>query len=177
MNHSFKNIAVTALTLALCLGTAAPALAASADQNSEAQLSTAITFEYKNDPTYTVVIPETITLTKEGAPLTISAENVAYLDGKKISVTIAGTDKYRDQLLIEGKTADGKNASMRYQMIKADGTVVETVGNSINGTELASFTENGSVTLTVKPVLVGSSSIKKDVTYTGTIEYGIELAD
>lgn len=175
-----------AVALALCLGvTAAPALAADVDQDTaDAGLSTAITFDYKeppvqNDPTYTVVIPETITLTEEGAPLTISAENVANLDGQKISVTIAGTDKYRNQMLIEGKTASGSAASMRYQLIKADGTVIETTGgkDQVNGVELASFTADGSETLTMKPVLTGSSSIKKDVVYTGTINYGIALAD
>ena len=169
-----KHVAAAVLALALSVGAfAAPAAAASFNQDSDTALSTAITFDYKNDPTYTVVIPETITLTKEGAPLVISAEDVAYLDGKKVSVTIAGTDKFRDQMVL----ATGSNASMRYQIIKPDGTVVETTPDNVNGTELASFTENGSVTLTVKPVLTGSSSIKKDVVYTGTIIYGIALAD
>lgn len=175
-----------AVALALCLGvTAAPALAADVDQDTAGDgLSTAITFDYKdapiqNDPTYTVVIPETITLTEEGAPLTISAENVANLDGRKISVTIAGTDQYRNQMTIQGKTASGSGAVMRYQLIKADGTVIETTGtkDQVNGVELAAFTENGSETLTMKPVLTGSSAIKKDVVYTGTINYGIALAD
>ena len=173
-----KHVAAAVLALALSVGAfAAPAAAASFNQDSGTALSTAITFDYKNDPTYTVVIPETITLTKEGAPLVISAEDVAYLDGKKVSVTIAGTDKFRDQMVLEGKTATGSNASMRYQIIKPDGTVVETTPDNVNGTELASFTENGSVTLTVKPVLTGSSSIKKDVVYTATIIYGSAPAD
>lgn len=171
-----KRAAAIALTLSLCIGAAVlPVSANSVNQDSEAGLSTAITFEYKNDPTYTVVIPESITLTKNGADMTISAEDVANLDNQKISVTIAGTDKFRDQMLIEGKTESGKNALMRYQFVAADGTVYETTGGDINGTELAAFTENGTVTYTVKPVLSGSSSIKTDVVYSGTIEYGIEL--
>lgn len=171
-----KRAAAIALTLSLCIGAAVlPVSANSVDQDSEAGLSTAITFEYKNDPTYTVVIPESITLTKDGTDMTLSAEDVANLDNQKVSVTIAGTDKFRDQMLIDGKTADGKNASMRYQFVAADGTVYETKPDNINGTELAAFTENGAVTYTVKPVLSGSSSIKKGVVYTGTIEYGIEL--
>lgn len=185
MKRISKQI-TAAVALALCLGvTAAPALAADVDQDTaDAGLSTAITFDYKdapvqNDPTYTVVIPETITLTEDGAPLTISAENVANLDGKKISVTIAGTDQYRNQMTITGQSAEGKNGTLRYQIIKADGTVIETTGgkDQVNGVELAAFTENGVETLTMKPVLAASSATVKDVVYTGTINYGIALAD
>lgn len=177
-----KKTAAATIAAVMCFGTALPAFADSVNQDSEGTLSTTITFDYKdapvqNDPTYTVTIPEAIVLTENGTPLTIAAENVANLNGQKISVTIAGTDKYRDQMLIEGKTADGKSASMRYQMIKEDGTVIETTPANVNGTELASFTEDGTATLTVKPVLSGSSSIKKDVVYTGSITYGIELVD
>lgn len=44
--------------------------------------------------------------------------------------------------------------------------------------ELASFTEDGSVSLRVKPVIgtISSSEIK-GVTYTGSMTYGIALVD
>lgn len=153
--------------------------AASVDQTSSEALSTAFTFEYKNDPTYTVTIPSAITLTKEGTTMNIVAEDVAYLDNQKVSVTIAGTDKYRNQMLLEGKSAEGKNASIRYQIVKADGTVIETTGgkDQVNGVELAAFTEDGTASLTVRPVLAASSATIKGVTYTGSMTYGISLVD
>ena len=132
-------------------------------------MSTAFTFTYRNDPTYTVVIPDAVTITEEGAQVSISAEDVAWLDGQKVSVTIAGTDAYRNQMVLEGKTADGKNASLRYQFVMEDGSIIETTGgkDQVNGVELASFTENGAVSFTVRPVLSGSSSIKRS----GTTQY------
>ena len=153
--------------------------AASVNESSTGGLSTAFTFEYKNDPTYTVSIPAAVTITKEGSEMQITAENVSNLDGKRVSVTIAGTDKYRNQMLLEGKTAEGRNASLRYQFIMPDETVIETTGgkDQVNGVELASFTEDGSVSFTVKPVLASSSATVKGVTYTGSITYGIGLAD
>ena len=157
-----------------------PALAGSVDQSTAADgLGTEFTFELKNDPTYTVTIPSAVTLTKEGTQVDIVAENVANLDNQKVSVTIAGTDQYRNQMLLEGKTEAGANASLRYQFVMEDGSIIETTGgkNQVNGVELASFTENGTVSFTVRPVLTGSSSIKKGVTYTGSMTYGIELTE
>ena len=173
-----KKFIAAVLAATVCLS-AIPAFAESADQNSENTLGTNFTFELKNDPTYTVTIPAAVTMTKQGTQVDIVAENVENLDGKKVSVTIAGTDKYRNQMLLEGKTADGKNASLRYQFVMPDQSVIETTGgkDQVNGVELASFTENGTASFTVVPVLTGSSSIKKGVTYTGSMTYGIELVE
>ena len=173
-------IAAVVATIACMAMSLTPALAGSVDQSTAADgLGTEFTFELKNDPTYTVTIPSAVTLTKEGTQVDIVAENVANLDNQKVSVTIAGTDKYRNQMLLEGKTEAGANASLRYQFVMEDGSIIETTGgkNQVNGVELASFTENGTVSFTVRPVLSGSSSIKKGVTYTGSMTYGIELTE
>lgn len=168
-------LVLSALTV-MSMGTVGVS-AASIDQASTEALSTEFTFEYKNDPTYTVTIPSSVVMTKEGTQMSIVAENVENLDNQKVSVTIAGTDKYRNQMVLEGKTESGSNASIRYQFVMADGSVIETTGgkDQVNGVELASFTEDGTASLTVKPVISGSSSIKKGVTYTGSMTYGIEL--
>ena len=126
-----------------------------------------------------MTIPSAVTLTKDGAPMEIQAENVANLDNQRISVTIAGTDKFRNQMLLEGKSDEGRNASIRYQFVLSDGSIVETTGgkDQVNGVELASFTQDGTETLTVRPVFSYSSSELKGVTYTGSITYGIALVD
>ena len=58
--------------------------------------STEFSFVKKNNPTYTVSIPSSLALSEEGTPMTIEAKDVAYLDGKKVSVTVAGTNYYRN---------------------------------------------------------------------------------
>ena len=37
--------------------------------------------------------------------MTIEAKDVAYLDGKKVSVTVAGTNYYRNQLVLQARTS------------------------------------------------------------------------
>ena len=174
-----KKIIAIFAALAMCTTVAVSASAATIDQTSQISTDTAFTFEYKYDPTYTVTIPSEVALTTEGTPVEIKAENVDHLDGKKVSVTIAGTSAYRNQMVLEGKTETGSNASIRYQFVMPDETVIETTGgkNQVNGVEVASFTEDGTSTFTVKPVLNGSSSIKKGVTYTGTMTYAVSLAE
>lgn len=171
-----------ALTLCFCTAMSTTVFATDFDQNSTETPSTAITFDYKeqpvtpNEPSYIIVIPDTIELTEEGTALCIEAENVQDLGDQRISVTIAGTDKYRNQMVLEGKAATAPvNQSLRYQLIAADGTIIETTGgkDQVNGVELASFTEDGEVVYTMKPVITAAN--KKDVVYTGSIFFNIEL--
>lgn len=164
--------------IALCAAmSATPVFAATATQDTAEGSSTAFTFEYQNDPTYTITIPDAVSMDADGTQVNITAENVANLGDKKISVTIAGTDQYRNQMVMTGKTEDGMNVSMRYQFVLADGSVIETTGgkDQANGVELASFTEDGTGSYTVKPVL--AFNVEKGVTYTGSLTYGIELVD
>ena len=175
-----KKTIASLLAASLCLTLlAAPVSAAAYDQDSTETPATAITFDYKNDPTYTVTIPESLTMDKDGTEMQIEASDVAYLDGKKISVTFGGTDKFRDQILLEGKTSDGKSASIRYQIVKEDGSILETKGDGrdLVGTELVSFTDNGTASLTFRPVFSFSSSEHAGVVYTGSMTYGISLVD
>ena len=88
--------ALMALTLSISLG-ATIVNAASTDQTSQETLGTEFTFEYKNDPTYTVTIPSAVALEKSGTTMDITADNIANLENQRVQVTIAGTDKYRNQ--------------------------------------------------------------------------------
>lgn len=174
---TFKKILAT--TLALTSVVAAGAMLVSADSvdaTSDGTLGTDFTFILKNEPTYTVTIPSSLTISKEGTQMDIVAEDVAYLDNQKISVTIVGTDAYRNQMVLEGNTTSGPRTSMRYQLVKEDGTVIETLGgkDEVVGVELASFTEDGTVSLTVLPVI---SNLQKNVVYSGSMTYGISLVD
>lgn len=150
--------------------------AASVDQASTEAVTTKFTYEHKNEPTYTVTIPSSVVIAKDGTQMEIVAEDVANLDNQKVSVTIAGTDQYRNQMVLQGNTTSGPRTSIRYQLVKNDGTVIETTGgkDEVVGVELASFTEDGTASLIVMPVL-NDPDLTAGVTYTGSMTYGIEL--
>ena len=172
-----KKILAILMASAMCAVTAISASAATVDQTSSENVETSYTFEYKYDPVYTVSIPSSVELSKDGTQVEITAENVNYLDNQKVSVTIAGTNYYRNQMVLDGNTTSGPKPSMRYQIILPDETVIETTGgkNQVNGVEVASFTEDGTATFTVKPVIAGN--VKQGVTYSGTMTYAVGLAE
>lgn len=176
-----KLISIIA-ALAMCATAAVSASATTIDQTSTENASTTLSFDYKYDPTYTVTIPSEVELTKEGTPVEITAENVNYLDGKKVSVTIAGTSYVHNQMILLGRNADGtpNSAWVKYEFIKPDGTVITTEGktDAANGVEVASFTENGTETFTAKPILnPPTAQLKKGVYYSGSVKFAVELAD
>lgn len=143
------------------------------------KVHTGLSLYVANDPVYTVIIPSALALSKDGTALNIEAKDVADLDGKKVSVTIVGTDYYRNQLVLQAKTSKPTyTGTIRYRLIAADGNVIETTGNdTATGTELASFTDNGTVTYTAKPVLDPRMNIEPGVYYTGTMTFGIGLTE
>lgn len=159
-----KKTALLLSTLAICSTMAVTA-------NAESQ-STELEYVLKNDPTYTVEIPAKITIAKDGSDMTIKASNVNYLDGQKVSVSIAGTDYFRNQMVLQNEN----RSVMRYQIVKEDGTVIETTGtkDQANGTEVAAFTEDGEVNNKILPVELPSSTVG---TYTGSITFDIGLVD
>ena len=176
-----KNKKIISLMLAVCAVLTVSAVsvsAASAVQNATEALGTEWTYELKNDPTYTITIPSAVELSKNGTQVEITAENVANLDGQRVSVTIAGTDAFINQMVLSGKDANGRSTSLRYSITTESGEFIET--NASSGAvcvdkELASFTEDGTSTFTVTPIALPSSA--KGVTYSGSMTYGIELVD
>lgn len=173
-----KKITAISAAAAMCLSISAFAATGAAPIEGQ---STTFRYEFKNDPTYTVTVPAAVTLTDEGTPMEFTASNVNYLDGKKISVSILETDYFRNQLIIQTEKAEGDHpqtkTQLRYQLILEDGTVVETTGNdTATGTELVSFTEDSTKTITARPI-TNDSDWYKVGTYTGIMNYNIELID
>lgn len=172
-----KKIIASVVALALCAATLTSVSAAELNQNSTEEGATNFSFELKADPTYTVTIPETVSMEKEGSQVDLSVKDAANLDGKKISVTVAGTNYFRDQMVLENLEASGPRDSMRYQIITENGAVIETnagAGITAVGKEIASFTEDGTKSYTVKPVV---QSNNRPGVFTGSITYGISLVD
>lgn len=140
---------------------------------AEQQLSITLTAE----PEYSVTIPASVAMGNEGTYVDVTASDVKNLpEGKKISVTISGTDKYNDQMLVEAKTTP--RTSLRYQIISEDGELIETnasTGAVGVGKEVVSFTGNETKQYQIKPVIAGR--YEYDVEYTGCIMFGIEVTD
>jgi hypothetical protein len=175
-----KKLAGTAAAMAAVLAmTAMPAWAE--DTDTTTTQSTQLSYVAQaNEPSYTVTIPESLALSNDGTPLDITASDVADLNGKRVSVTLAGTNYYRNQMVLSAKTSKSSYTSVvRYQLISGEGNVLETTGkDTASGTELASFTDNGTVTYTVKPVIgVKGQNLEPGVSYTGTMTFGISLAE
>ena len=158
----FKKVSTLFATMAICSVCLVNANAA------EGQ-TTELEYTLKNDPTYTVSIPAKLTLEKEGTEFQLEASDVKYLDGQKISVTIAGTDYFRDQMVMQD---DETRNTIRYSITKEDGTVIETKPENVNGTEIASFTEDSTITNIVKPVDAINNKVGN---YKGSISFNIEL--
>ena len=165
MKKSRVLLAVALATMAFPTGV----MAAEAEQ----QLSITLTAE----PEYSVTIPASVAMGNEGTYVDVTASDVKNLpEGKKISVTISGTDKYNDQMLVEAKTTP--RTSLRYQIISEDGELIETnasTGAVGVGKEVVSFTGNETKQYQIKPVIAGR--YEYDVEYTGCIMFGIEVTD
>lgn len=175
MKRMKKAASFMALAAAMATLAAVPALA------EEMKTSTTeFSYVQENEPTYTVTIPGSLALSKEGSNLDITATDVANLGDKRVAVTISGTNYFRNQLVLQAKTSNSSYTSvLRYQLIGADGTVIETTGeDTVSGREIASFTENGSVSYTAKPVLGSKGqNLEPGVSYTGTMTFGIALTE
>ena len=145
-----KRTAAFLLAVAICVGTTATAFAT--EETVKDSASTEFQFTLRNDPSYTITIPAHVTMEQEGTDVEVLAEDVQDLgEDQKISVTIAGTDYYRNQMVLEDPETRG---TMRYQIVTPDGRTLETTGekDQMNGQEIVSFTGDGKETYTVKPV-------------------------
>lgn len=167
-----KGIPAAALTVVMCMAMPLTAFASEETLSQSQEISAVLTA----DPSYTVTIPASVSMGNEGTVVDVTAESVENLpEGKKISVTIAGTDAYRNQMVLEGDTSP--STSIRYQIISESGETIETTGDKdqANGKEVVAFTGGETKQYTVKPVMAGR--FEYGVAYTGSITFGIQLAD
>ena len=164
-----KRLFAAVLSAAICLTAPMAVMAEESTQN--------LTVNLTAEPSYTVTIPGTVTMGNDGTTVDVTAEDVKNLpEENKISVTIAGTDKYRDQMVVEADTSP--RTSLRYQIISETGETIETnaaTGAVGVGKEVVSFVENGTKQYQIKPVINGRYEYGVD--YTGSIIFGIEVVE
>lgn len=165
------NKKVIAVLLSTCACLSFPVASMAADTESSQSISVTLTAE----PEYTITIPESVSMGNDGTSVDIIASDVKNLpEGKHISVSIAGTSAYRDQMVLEAATSP--RTSIRYQIINEAGETIQTnaaTGETAVGKEVVSFTEDGTKQYQIIPVIAGS--YKYDVAYTGSITFGISL--
>lgn len=165
----FKKVLTTVMCCAVLLSAASISFSA-----EEQSISCTLTAE----PTYTVTIPASVTMGNEGTTVDVVAEDIENLpESKKISVTIAGTDAYNDQMVLECDTTSPRT-SIRYQIINEKGETIETnasTGAVGVGKEVVSFTEDGTKQYQILPVIAGR--YEYGVEYKGSITFGIAVTD
>ena len=171
-----KKVLAVFLAAVSCMAMSVTAMAAESTQKISAVLTA--------DPTYTVTIPATVNTGNHGTTVDVTASEVENLaEGQRISVTIAGTNYFRNQLVLEADRdfVDVNHArTLRYQIISEDGEVIETTGqDTATGSEVVSFTGNETKQYQIKPVIVDANKdrLVVGVPYTGSITFGIEIAD
>lgn len=171
-----KKVLAVFLAAVSCMAMSVTAMAAESTQKISAVLTA--------DPTYTVTIPATVNMGNDGTTVDVTASEVENLsEGQRISVTIAGTNYFRNQLVLEADRdfVDVNHArTLRYQIISEDGEVIETTGqDTATGSEVVSFTGNETKQYQIKPVIVDANKdrLVVGVPYTGSITFGIEIAD
>ena len=116
---------------------------------------------YTVDPTYTVTIPETVTIGAEGTEKTVSAEGVIVKKGQYVSVTLAENNSFTV------KTTEG--AELPYT-VTANGETI-AAGGEILAVNPADG-KNGTATLTFD---IDESAIKYAGTYTGSATFTIAV--
>ena len=118
---------------------------------------------YTVDPTYTVTIPETVTIGADGTEKTVSAEGVVVEKGQYVSVTLAENNNFTV------KTTEG--AELPYT-VTANGEGVAAGGEilAVNPTDGKTGTAN--ITFDID-----ESDIKYAGTYTGSATFTIAVKD
>lgn len=171
-----KKVLAVFLAAVSCMAMSVTAMAAESTQKISAVLTA--------DPTYTVTIPATVNMGNDGTTVDVTASEVENLaEGQRISVTIAGTNYFRNQLVLEADrdfVDVNHGRTLRYQIISEDGEVIETTGqDTATGSEVVSFTGNETKQYQIKPVIVDANKdrLVVGVPYTGSITFGIEIAD
>lgn len=118
---------------------------------------------YTVDPTYTVTIPETVTIGADGTSATVSAEDVVVEKGQYVSVTLAENNNFTV------KTTEG--AELTYT-VTANGKAVAAGGEilAVNPKD----GKNGTATVTFD---IDETKIQYAGTYTGTATFTIAVKD
>ncbi|MCH3962234.1 MAG: hypothetical protein LKE48_08930 [Solobacterium sp.] len=184
--NMMKKTILAAVAAAVMSISAFPVYAEDSDTPTSGE--TQITMYEAKDPTYNVTIPSAIQLsTTENTQVPVTVSGIENLPtDKKISVTFAKGSGVYGRLYLEGTNPSGGSNYLMTLMLKGtDGAVkCGALENQIIGTELASFTADGSSSFELYPCALdypgeqsGNLAIHKGVTYSGSMTYGIAVTN
>ena len=156
-----KKIITLALVSAMALSVSATVFAANITPETSSGIDTEVT--YKVDPTYTITIPDTVTL---GTSADVSASNVVIAKGSKVVVKLTGTSGTNNAFTV--KNTEG--AELAYTV--KNGTKNVNVGDTVLTVNPESAT-TGSATLNFNAP--DANSIKYSGTYSGTVTFTVLL--
>ena len=157
-----KKLFALILTVAMLATMSVTAFAADNTFNyDENPQSNGTTVTYSVAPTYTVTIPETVTIGADGTEKTVSAEGVVVNKGQYVSVTLAADNNFTV------KTAEG--AELAYT-VTANGDAVAAGGEilAVNPKD----GKNGTATVTFD---IDETKIQYAGTYTGAATFTIAV--
>ncbi len=181
------------LAMVLTVAASVSCLAAPVFAENTASAQTQFSLYIANDPTYTITIPEKITLSAaEKTPVTITASNVANIeDGKKVSVKVKKGSGSKGKLYLTGdQTNPNTNSAYTMTLCFTDSSGNRQFGAGVGfkKKEVASFTADGEQSFNIWPYSLecdeatqsssnGNLTIQKGVHYTGYMDYTIEYVD
>lgn len=148
-----------ALLLAITMMATLSVTAFAADYDTAGDKGMNVT--YSVAPTYTVTIPETVTIGANGTEKTVSAEGVVVNKGQYVSVTLAAENNFTV------KTAEG--AELTYTVTKGGQSVA--AGGEILAVNPASAA-GGSANITFA---INEADVKYAGTYTGTATFTVAV--
>ena len=154
-----KKLFALLLTVTMMATLSVTAFAADYDTTGDKGM----TVTYSVAPTYTVTIPETVTIGAEGTEKTVSAEGVVVKKGQYVSVTLAADNNFTV------KTTEG--ATLTYTVTKGGQPVA--AGDEILAVNPADG-KTGSASVTFA---IDESAIQYAGTYTGSATFTIAVKD
>ena len=163
--NTLKKILTLALVAAMLTATGITAFAADIDQDTTPPTgTTSVTMSVA--PSYTVSIPASVTLGDADVTADITASDVILEDGKQIKVDLTAASN-----TASGSTFNAKNgdSAVTYTISAGDKTI------AVNDT-VATFTANGSKTLTFSAADKSAATAAGAHTETLTFTIGVEAA-
>lgn len=156
-----KKIITLALVSAMALSVSATVFATDITPETSSWIDTEVT--YNVDPTYTVTIPDTVTL---GTSADVSASNVVVAKGSKVVVKLTGTSGTNNAFTV--KNTEGEELAYTVK----NGTKNVNVGDTVLTVNPESAT-TGSATLDFNAP--DANSIKYSGTYSGTVTFTVSV--
>lgn len=168
-----KKILACALALALVLSMPAAASASSPSPITQDTANTGSTdVFYTVEPGYTVTIPASVTV--DGDPVTVKAENVKVPKGKQVEVKLSGTSETDNTFKV--KTEQG--ASLTY-VVKDESNAeiaLDHVFLSVNPDD-ATTNDGASKTVELTFALAAGEVVKFAGEYKGTVTFTVSVED